>query len=318
MLKRLFDSSLLVLLVGFLSGFSFFSPTHLTFSGQIETHDAYLGSKVGGRVEHVFKQEGENVKKGDAILRFDTKETEANIEALKAKIESIQQSLNKLNNGYQKEEIMMVKAEMDAKNATRINAKAQYERQHKLFRAKATTQQEYDIAQKSLHEAEANYALSAAKLTLYQNGFRQEDINIQKALLKESQAQLSLWLISLDEASIFAPDNGRIEKISVQVGDLVSKNQIAIQFSTPQNMYAKFYVPETLLHTISLGQKITLRIDGSPELFNAEVFYIANSAEFTPKNISTQNDRANLLFAIKATITDSQLKSGMFIEVLAP
>ncbi|MDD3342614.1 MAG: HlyD family efflux transporter periplasmic adaptor subunit [Sulfurospirillaceae bacterium] len=318
MVKQLFSGAFLLMIVSFLSGFSLFTPSAITFSGQIETHDAYLGSKVGGRVERIFKQEGESVQKGDAILCFDTHETNANIEALRAKIESQQQTLNKLTYGYQKEEILMAKAAMDAKNAIRINAQTQYQRQSKLFYANATTQQEFDTARNTLHEAEANYANSVAKLALYQNGFRVEDIAIQKALLKESQAELKLWLITLDEATIVAPENGRIEKISVQKGDLIGKNQIAVQFSTPQNMYAKFYVPETLLHTIHLGQKVTLHIDGSDKLFNAEIFYIANSAEFTPKNISTQNDRANLLFAVKAKISDPALKSGMFIEVIAP
>lgn len=302
----------------FFSGFSLFSTPLQTFSGQIETHDAYLGSKVGGRVEAIDKYEGEWVKKGETLLRFDTKETLATIEMSNAKIESLQASLSKLQNGYTPEEIAMAKAEVEAKHAIMQYALIDFNRKKELLHAKATTPMEFDAAQNHLLETQANYQVALSKWKLFQKGYRQEDIEIQKALLKEAYAQHKLWQIALDEASLKAPEEGRIEKITAQIGDLINKNQIVVQLSFPNTTYAKFYVPETHLDTIHLGQKMKLLIDGSSELFDAEVFYIANSAEFTPKNISTPNDRARLLFAIKAKVTNPMLKSGMFIEVLAP
>ncbi len=59
---------------------------------------------------------------------------------------------------------------------------------------------------------------------------------------------------------------------------------------------------------VSVGQKVEIKIDGSDKRYSGEVYFIAQNAEFTPKNISTKDERQNLLFAIKAKVNDEVLK----------
>jgi HlyD family secretion protein len=74
------------------------------------------------------------------------------------------------------------------------------------------------------------------------------------------------------------------------------------------------YVPETELGKVQLGQKAELKVDTYPDKsFNGKVIYISPQAEFTPKNIQTQEERTKLVFAVKIKIDnpDFELKDGM-------
>ena len=181
-----------------------------------------------------------------------------------------------------------------------------------------TTPQEYEEIKSLFLQAKAQKEAAIKKLELYTNGYRIEDVGMAEEVLKEAQANYALALLDTKECTLSAISKGKIEKIAVHEGDLVSKNQAIVQVTTEDEKYAKFYVPETLLQNISLGQKVDIRIDGSNMQSQGEIFFIAQNSEFTPKNISTKEDRQNVLFAAKARFNNEKFKNGMFIEVTLP
>jgi HlyD family secretion protein len=81
------------------------------------------------------------------------------------------------------------------------------------------------------------------------------------------------------------------------------------------------YVPDPRLNEIKLGQSATVTIDvasGESPTFDAEVVYIADQAEFTPRNVQTVEGRSSTVFAVKLKVTDpeGQLKIGMPADVV--
>ena len=309
----------MIVFVVLISCFTLFADkTQPHFSGQIESKDSYIGSKVGGRVNKIVKQEGDFVKAEEAILFLENEEYLLKVQLVKARFEQANAQLSKMKSGYQKEDVAVARADFDTKKAALDNALKNYERQQKLLKDKATTPQNEEEARSIFLQAKAQKEASQKRLELYTNGYRIEEVMMAEEALKEAKANLDLALLELKESTIVASVDGRIEKIAVQQGDLISKNQAVVQLSQEHEKYAKFYVPETLLHTISLAQKVNIRIDGSEKNYTGEIFFIAQNAEFTPKNISTKDERQNLLFAIKAKVEDEGLKRGMFIEVSLP
>ena len=74
------------------------------------------------------------------------------------------------------------------------------------------------------------------------------------------------------------------------------------------------YVSETELGRVKLGQEAEIKVDTYPnKSFEGKVIYISPQAEFTPKNIQTQEERTKLVFAVKIKIDnpDFELKDGM-------
>jgi HlyD family secretion protein len=88
-----------------------------------------------------------------------------------------------------------------------------------------------------------------------------------------------------------------------------------------EDIYAYIYIPEELVATVKLGEKLTGTL---PELnqkkFEGTVTQVSDEAEFTPKNVQTREERTRLVYAIKVAFSnpDEILKPGMTIEVKLP
>jgi multidrug resistance efflux pump len=73
------------------------------------------------------------------------------------------------------------------------------------------------------------------------------------------------------------------------------------------------YVPEAELGKVALGQEVEVTVDAYDQVFPGQVTHIASQAEFTPKNVQTQEERVHMVFAVKIRLDnpDHQLKPGM-------
>ena len=73
------------------------------------------------------------------------------------------------------------------------------------------------------------------------------------------------------------------------------------------------YVPEADLGQVALGQSVQVTVDAYPDAFAGTVSHIASQAEFTPRNVQTQEERVHMVFAVKVSLEnpDLRLKPGM-------
>jgi multidrug resistance efflux pump len=74
------------------------------------------------------------------------------------------------------------------------------------------------------------------------------------------------------------------------------------------------YVPETRLGDLYIGHEVDIQVDSFPDrVFTGEIVRIADQAEFTPRNISTQEERVNLVFAVDIGVRGAggALRPGM-------
>ena len=79
------------------------------------------------------------------------------------------------------------------------------------------------------------------------------------------------------------------------------------------------YIPEDKLGYVYLGQQVQAEVDSFPgQAFFGTVSYIAQEAEFTPKNVQTEKDRVNMVFAVRIRLPnpDHLLKPGMPVDLL--
>ncbi|MBI3968613.1 MAG: efflux RND transporter periplasmic adaptor subunit [Chloroflexi bacterium] len=79
----------------------------------------------------------------------------------------------------------------------------------------------------------------------------------------------------------------------------------------------KVYLPEDRFGRVSLEQAADVTVDAYPgEVFPGTVTWIASEAEFTPRNVQTQEDRVKSVYAIRLRVpnADLRLKPGMFAD----
>ena len=106
---------------------------------------------------------------------------------------------------------------------------------------------------------------------------------------------------------------------NVEPGEFVQPGSTALSMADLNNLTITVYVPEDRYGQISVGQQAEVTVDSFPgTTFSAEVTYISDQAEFTPRNVQTVEGRSSTVYAVKLKVTDSEskLKIGMPADVL--
>ncbi|HSA99275.1 MAG TPA: efflux RND transporter periplasmic adaptor subunit, partial [Anaerolineales bacterium] len=123
----------------------------------------------------------------------------------------------------------------------------------------------------------------------------------------------------MSKLTVYAPMDGVILTRNVEPGEFVQPGASAITMANLNELTITVYVPEDRYGEISLGQKATVTVDSfSNETFHATVSFIADQAEFTPRNVQTVEGRSATVYAVKLKVSDPEgkLKLGMPADVI--
>ena len=169
-------------------------------------------------------------------------------------------------------------------------------------------QAERDRAAAALEAARAN----AATLDL-----RQQDVRVAEATVREAAANVRRLESQVAELKVFAPLSATILTKAVEAGEVVTAGRPLVLLGDLDHPWIKVYVTETEVGKVKLGAPALVLVDSFPQQpFRGTVTWIADQAEFTPKNIQTKEERVNLVYAVKVTIDNAQrkLKAGMIAD----
>ena len=119
---------------------------------------------------------------------------------------------------------------------------------------------------------------------------------------------------------ILVPAKGTVIEKYVERGEFVSAGKPLFKMADTENMFIRTYVTSAQLENIKTGQKATVFADygnGGKKEYEGRVTWISSRSEFTPKTILTDDERADLVYAVKVAIKgDGYVKMGMYGEVL--
>lgn len=244
-------------------------------SGTIEVDDVNISSLVPGRIKNITVEEGDIVKAGDTIIVLSGNEIEADVAAANAAMDA-------------------VKGNVEAAKSNYSNAKTELARAKELFQSGSVTKQQLD-------QAVNRYTIAGSQL------------RSAEAQLRQNKAIISRANTRFKETIIQSPINGVVLARNFQPGEVVLPGSFIMTVADISKVYLKLYVKETELARIKLGAKGIVEVDGHDNDFPAKVTYISSRAEFTPKNVQTQDARTRLVYAVKLSINNESgiLKPGM-------
>ena len=276
-------------------------------SGTIETDEARVASRYGGRVERTLAQEGDVLKTGQVIAQLEAAE-------LRAKRDQAAAQLAELEAGPRKEESDAAKHDWEALVAQSDQARVDAKRADELFAQNTISGTEHDQARARSLTLEQNVAAARSRYDLLLAGTRAERLAQARAQLAEIDAQLC-------EMKVAAPSDGVLEVLSVKAGDVLAPNQAIATLLLTNHLWVRVYVPEPWLGRIQLGQQVAVRVDSDPgKVFFGAVEQVARAAEFTPRNVQTVGERIKQVFAIKVRLDnrEGKLRAGMAADVTFP
>ena len=287
---------------------------HIKASGNIEATNIIVSSQVSGKVLQILKDEGNKVNKNDTVIIIDPETYKLKLEEALAAKEAAQAQFNLLKEGARKEDVKQAEENLKQAQVTFNLAEKDKERMKNLYQAKSITKKQYD-------DAMANYEITQARLKSAKENFekvknlaRPEELKQAEANLNRAIANVNLIIKNLNDCYVTTPSSGFITKKFVEIGEIAGMMSSLFQVADLSSVDLVIYVPETELGKVQLGQKAEITVDTYPDKsFNGRVIYISPQAEFTPKNIQTQEERTKLVFAVKIKIDnpDFELKDGM-------
>jgi len=143
-----------------------------------------------------------------------------------------------------------------------------------------------------------------------------------RALDKQTAAaevQVSQLRDMLRKCHVTAPTKGTVLEKYVERGEFVSVGKPLFKVADTQDMYLRAYITSAQLQTVKLGQRVKVFADyGNQQKkeYEGTVTWISSRSEFTPKTILTDDERADLVYAVKIAVrNDGYIKIGMYGEV---
>jgi multidrug resistance efflux pump len=162
--------------------------------------------------------------------------------------------------------------------------------------------------------AEAGLALAQARLDALLAGPRPEEIAVAEAGVQQAGAALRLVQAQRDKLALRSPITGLVTSRLVEPGELAAPGAMLMTVADLDQVTLQIFVSTDRIGRVKLGQEAMVTVDSFPgRQFQGRVVYIADRAEFTPKNVQTQEDRVQTVFAVKVQLDNPEhlLKPGM-------
>jgi HlyD family secretion protein len=188
---------------------------------------------------------------------------------------------------------------VDQNRAAVRNAEAEFEKARKDHNRYRSLSQDGAISTQQLDAAQKAY-------------------DVSRSQFDQARAALRTAEVRLNDMTLDAPVSGIVLARNVEPGEAVVAGVAVYSLGDLANPWVKVYVNETKLGLVKLGQMAEVSVDTFPgKAYDGRVTYIASEAEFTPKNVQTQEERVKLVFGVKVSVKNQkdELKPGMPADV---
>jgi multidrug resistance efflux pump len=173
----------------------------------------------------------------------------------------------------------------------------------------------------ALHQAEnaarlavLHVAAAEAQVATLEAGPTKEAVAVAEAQVRLAEKALDLIDVQIAQLSLIAPMDGIVSNRTAKVGETAVPGEPLLTLTNIEDVNLVLYIPAHRIGEVQIGQKAEVSVDSFPvQTFTGTVVDIANQAEFTPRNVQTQEERVNLVFTVKVRISNSEhlLKPGM-------
>jgi multidrug resistance efflux pump len=177
-----------------------------------------------------------------------------------------------------------------------------------------------------VHQAEAQYnmavsgvAVALAKMDELKAGPTPEEVDVAEAQVAQAEAATSALQAQVNKMTLRSPMAGIVTSQAAHTGEAAMAGATLLTVANLDEVKLTIYIPEDELDRVYLGQVVEVEVDSFPgRVFTGTVSYISQQAEFTPKNVQTEKERVNMVFAVKVRLPnpDHLLKPGMPADAL--
>ena len=141
-----------------------------------------------------------------------------------------------------------------------------------------------------------------------------------RAHVAAAEAQIAILEKAIQDATVPSPVAGIVTTKIAEVGEILQPRAPLVVITDLDHAWANVYVDEPSVPRLKIGQPATVFTDAGGPGISGTVSYVADKAEFTPRNVQTAEDRSKLVYRVKVSVDnkDGVLKPGMPVEAELP
>jgi len=319
-------------------------PDSLTLTGVVTTNDLVVGPQIGGRIDDLRVQEGDEVKRGQILavispdeLRAESAYAVHNAEGIASQIVQSQAAL-RYEQQQLSEQVRQAESNLAATEAQQAAAAADLEaarinleRTRQLAAEGVAPAQQLDTARTSYdgsvarvdalkRQADAHRAaIALAKTNVEQVAVKRGQVEANQHMQEAAAAQQTKADVRLGYAEVKAPIDGIVDVRAARVGEVVTSGQAVVTLINPDDLWVRADVEETYIDRVKIGDHMSVRLP-SDAVMDCPVFYRGVDAGFaTQRDVSrTKRDIKTFETRLRCDNADRGLAVGMTAYVSLP
>jgi HlyD family secretion protein len=268
-------------------------------AGAFESVETIVSAQETGNIMEFNVEEGQTLQPNQVLGYIDTTQLYLRKKELQAQIASTTS------------QIPNIPVQIAALQSQLAQAQVNQKRISNLFKQNAATQQQLDDAN--------------TQVDMYSNQIKamQSSLGITTATLGKDVTPLKKQIDQINDqiakSLIINPVHGTVLTKYSQDHELATPGKALYKIAETDTLILRAYITGNQLDQVKLGQQVKVRTDEGANKFRyytGTVYWISSQSEFTPKTIPTQEERADLVYAIKVrVVNDGYAKIGMYGEV---
>ena len=282
-------------------------------NGRIEAVEIDIAARTPGRVKEILVNEGDFVKAGQVVAVMDTETLKAQFHQAEAQLQQARSAITTAQSqlAQRKSDKATAQAVVAQRMSDLSAARTNLTRTMALAKKGFVSQQAVDNAKTRLQSAEATVNAARAQVSAADAAIASahSTVNGAKSSAEAAQANLERIQADIDDATLKAPRDGRVQYRVAHTGEVVGAGGRILSLLDLGDIYMTFFLPTADAGKLALGEEVHLVLDAVPQyVFPARISFVASEAQFTPKTVETASEREKLMFRVRAQISPDLVK----------
>lgn len=299
-------------------GFFFLNQEDNTLQGEAEVTEVRISSKVPGRIEKFFVEEGDSVRRGDTLAILSAPDVYAKLSQATAAEQGAAAQSNKAQKGVRTEQINSA-YEMWQKAKVGVDiAQKSFTRVQNLYDKGVSTAQKRDEAEANYKAAVATEKAAKSQYDMAKNGAEREDKEAALAMLNKAKGAVAEVGSYINETYLISPVDGRISERFPNVGELVGTGAPIMNIMDLSDKWGTFNVREDRLENFKVGKTITAFVPALNKNLELKVYYMKDLGSYAAwKATKTTGGYDRKTFEVRARFEENQpdILPGMSLVV---
>lgn len=250
------------------------------FRGKVKYETISVSSKLAGRINKLYVEEGAEVKKGDTLAFLDIPEINAKMTQAEGAMKAARGQLNMAHVGATAEQLIQIDGQLAAARAELQFAEESYSRLDNMYRDSLVTRQQLDEVNMKLQMARAQVAALEARRLEAGKSARIEQLDQAQGQFDRARGAREEVLVASDEMYLIAPANMKIETISLREGELLSPGYSLFNGYKKNSLYFRFTINESRIYDFKVGSELVMMNPYTGEEITGRIATIKQLAKY--------------------------------------